>query len=311
MNARLIITVLIFLVTVWFTGGLTWNTEIRSRSSVCCQGNTQLLIWNLTEEENERLIGLHWFFNGTKLVCFVSKSTGFVVGDLYVGRVEQNGTAGILLNNVSLNDAGEYTLHVKFEEKEESVYGINLTIVEPPPSQCKPIIKKEYPKGIFSCSTACERSPLSVEWYINGTKVPEVIEPYLVVDPLWTSEQPVCCLRDFKCVDDYQSKFCTPNNFSFTDDMPTVNQPVADTNYMAEIYILKILIVTQLILFILLIILRMRRCRLLHKRHYEKNHNMELQWEEPLSANISAMLKILQELEAKFSISDNKSSARD
>ncbi|KAL3885992.1 hypothetical protein ACJMK2_026326, partial [Sinanodonta woodiana] len=207
--------------------GLTLNTNMRS--VVCCQGNTQLLIWNFTEGENERVIGLQWFFNGITLVCFVSNSTGFVVADLYKGRVERNGTAGLVLKNVSLNDTGEYTLRVKFEGKEDDVHGINLTVVEPPPNQCKPIIKKEHPKGIISCSTACERSPLSVEWIINGTKVPEAIGPYLVVHPLRTSEQPSCCLRDFKCPDDYQTKFCTSNNFIFTEDMPTVNQPVAGT----------------------------------------------------------------------------------
>ncbi|KAL3886011.1 hypothetical protein ACJMK2_026037 [Sinanodonta woodiana] len=228
MKTRLKITVLIFLMMVRFTEDLTWNTKMRT--VVCCQGNQQLLIWNFTKGENERVTELHWFFNEKTLVCFMSNTTGFVVADLYEGRVEQNGAAGIILKNVHLNDTGEYTLYVKLEkETKRNVQGINLTVIEPPPIQCKPIIKIEHPKGILSCSTSCERSPLSLEWIINGIKETGCFGPYIVVNSLGTSEQPMCCLRDFKCVDDYQTKFCTRNNISFTEDMHTVNESVAGT----------------------------------------------------------------------------------
>ncbi|KAL3886344.1 hypothetical protein ACJMK2_026343 [Sinanodonta woodiana] len=267
MKARLKITVLIFLVAVWFTEGLTWNTKMRS--AVCCQGNNQVLLWNFTEGENERVTGLQWFFNGITLICLESNTTGFVVSNLYADRVERSGTAGILLKNVSLNDTGEYTLYVELEEEtKRNVQEINLTVVEPPPSQCKPIIKKEHPMGILSCSTACGRSPLSVEWIINGTNDSGAVGPYFVVNSSGTSEQLICCLRDFKCLDDYQTNFCTQNNIPFTEDMHTV----ADTNYMVSTPISIFLIVAVVILIIvvvtLCVILNIRRCRLCCKYPY-------------------------------------------
>ncbi|KAL3886008.1 hypothetical protein ACJMK2_026034 [Sinanodonta woodiana] len=219
------------------------------RTVVCCQGNNQLLIWHFTNKENEKVAELQWFFNENTLVCLVLETTGFIVAESYEGRVERTGATGILLKNVSLNDAGEYTLYVKLEEEtKRNVQGINLTIIEPPPHQCKPIIKQEHPKGILYCSTACDRSPLSLEWSINGTEVPGDIGPYFVVNSSGTSEQPVCCLSGFKCLDDYETKFCTRNNIVFTEDMHTVNESVADTNQMVFTPILISVTVTQVIL---------------------------------------------------------------
>ncbi|KAL3886016.1 hypothetical protein ACJMK2_026042 [Sinanodonta woodiana] len=296
---KAILTVLIFLVMVRFTEELTWNTKMGA--AVCCQGNTQRLIWNFTLGENERVTELHWYFNGKTLVCFVTNATGFVEGDLYEGRVEWNGIAEILLKNVHLSDTGEYTLFVKLEvETEHNNHGINLTVAEPPPSQCKPVIKKTNSKGIISCFTSCEISPLPLEWIINGTKVPEDSGPFFAVNSLGTSEQPSCCLRGFKCLDDYETKFCTRNNISFTEDMHTVNELYKDTT----IPILISLLVTENVLITLVIVvcvklkIRHRLFLKFHKRHNATNDDLGIQCKELLSETRFPILGTVPELNA-------------
>ncbi|KAL3886019.1 hypothetical protein ACJMK2_026044 [Sinanodonta woodiana] len=263
-------------------------------SVTCCQGDNQLLMWNFTKEENERITAYHWFFNEKTLICLDSMTIGFHVTDLYKGRVERIGTLDILLKNVSQTDTGEYTLYVKLDpERKRNLQGISLTVIgHHQPSQCKPIITR-LDVGILSCSTPCERSSLSPEWIINGANETVGIGPYLTLDPHLNSENFFCCLRSLTCRNDIQFKLCTQNHISFADSIHGKSQIENSTNTAFQhdvtfiISVLVAIVVLALLAVLIICWTRYKRSRTLRGGNQNVN-NADIISSEVLMQNLEA-----------------------
>ncbi|KAK3580997.1 hypothetical protein CHS0354_013891 [Potamilus streckersoni] len=255
-----------------------WTTSVLSTTS--CEGQDKLLVWNYSVGENDRIRQLQWYYNKTTLICYNSESYGFHVTPLYEGRVEKNGTSGIILKKVLSNDTGEYALYPKLSgEKSRNVQAILLKVLELPIFDCKPTITS-LSNLLISCSvTTCGKPHLSTEWKIEGEQDPVGNESYLTLKSSWAGKLLFCCPYEprMECLNWNKFEFCTPTltyNTHTKDDIHTenstevhtVNVPnTKDTNNVLQITLILcivLLLVMTMVIGVFLVTFYFRKRRI-------------------------------------------------
>ncbi|KAL3885730.1 hypothetical protein ACJMK2_025775, partial [Sinanodonta woodiana] len=220
-----------------FGEGLKWTTETLHTS--CCEGQDRILMWNCSLEKNETVLNSLWFFQSTQ-IAYVSGSGKFDVRDLYKGRLEQIGTMGILLKNVSSVDTGNYSLYLNVgPEPPENMQTIFLKVFESQKYQCKPSITK-YSENVLFCSAySCGGIQLSTEWRISEKYDFVSNESYLKINSSWNDEHVSCCLH-IQCQNGNLLDVCASTNIFFVEDKYAPDSKSTDNsmNFTAAVVVL-------------------------------------------------------------------------